>query len=144
MTAIEVRTRLLEAGIVTPSAFFADADYKPPRADWLTGEFDDWFRKCLAALQLEAWAAENWDCDDFADLYAVLARICHRRTAGSAGTGLPVGILWFQQRQRGAGGHAINLAVTSDLGVVFPEPQAAKTLLKLQNEEKASAWLAKL
>lgn len=142
MTSAEVRIALLQAGIVTPSVFVADVAYKPCRSDWLTGEFDEWFRKALDALGLREWSPENGDCDDYADLYSVLARICHRRTAGSAGTGLPVGILWFNRQ--GIGSHAGNLAITSDQGVVFPEPQSAKTVLKLHNEEKASSALVKL
>lgn len=141
-TAQEIRIALIEAGIVTPSVFVADSTYKPCRSDWLVGEYDQWFRSALKALGLEQWSAENGDCDDYADLYSVLARICHMRTSGSKGTGLPVGVLFFNKNR--LGGHAINVAVTSDQGVVFPEPQAAKTLLKLHNEEKMSAWLAKL
>lgn len=142
MTQAEVRTALINAGVVTPCTFLADTYYKPCRADWLTGEFDDWFRAALKALDLEKWVEENGDCDDKACLYSVLARICHAKTPGSAGTALPVGELWFTQKT--GGGHAVNVAVTSDQGVVFIEPQIRKTVLRLHNDEKASAFLAKL
>lgn len=141
LTSAQLRTHILAAGITAPSILTADATYKAPLASWLLREFDQYFRQYLTAMRLQLWAAENWDCDDFSDLYAVLAKICHRRTPGSDGTGLPVGVIWYMQE--GVGAHSIVSAFTSDLGLIFIEPQRARTRLMPTPQEKGFAWLAK-
>jgi hypothetical protein len=122
-------------------ARLADASYAPPRLDWLTGEFDRWYRQALRAFAIEAYVAESGDCDDYADLYAALARICHRRMPDSAGAGLPVGVLHYVSL---AGPHAVVLAITSDAGVVAIEPQRPGHVLTLTRAERSSAWLLKI
>ncbi len=132
---------LAHAGLSHAAAPLADSAYQPPTRDWLTGEFYAWYRSCLFQLGCTGYKAENWDCDDFADLFAAFARICHRRTSPNAGAALPVGILWYVAA--GRGGHAVNVALTSDHGLVVIEPQSGN-LLTLTPEEAASAWLLKL
>lgn len=141
LTSAQLRTHILAAGISTPTVLTGDLSYKAPLASWLLGEFDDYFRQCLTALGLQTWAAENWDCDDFADLYATLAKICHQRTPGSDGTGIPVGVIWYLQE--GTGPHAVNAAITSDQGLIFIEPQRSRARLRPTDKEKGHAWFAK-
>lgn len=137
LTAADLRLQLALAGMTAP-AFIADAAYLLPRADWLLGEFEKYYRASLHALVGSDWSAERWDCDDFADLYAILARICHRRTPGSERTGLAVGSLWYTRP--GVGGHAINVALTSDKGLIFIEPQQPANQISLSATDRSTAW----
>ena len=131
---------LANEGLLRAVIKLGDADYNTPRADWLLGEFEGWFRDALRRLGIEAYVDEAGDCDDYADLYAVLARVCHRRMPKCAGTALPVGVLHY--RTSAGNGHAINVALTSDRGLLYIEPQTGKTVT-LTAEEKRSAWLLK-
>lgn len=140
LTAAQLRLYLASAGISPPSLLTADRGYKAPTAAWLEGTFLTWFRVVLAELSLTKWAAEKWDCDDFADLYACMARVCHARSPGADGFGLAVGVLWFTQAT--GGGHAIIIAYTADRGLVTIEPQTGKAIT-LKATEAQSAWLAK-
>lgn len=135
--------RLIEARLwhAVPRGQLADAAYAPPRRDWLLGEFASFFRQSLVALGASTYTAESGDCDDYAALYAALARLCHRRTPGHAGAGLPVGVVWYPQRT--GGGHAVNVAITSDAGVIFIEPQTQRQI-ELTPEECSSARLVVL
>lgn len=139
-----VQAELLRAGVFHASASvrLGDAFYAPPALDWLLKEFDRWYRQMLLRLGIVPYVAEAGDCDDYADLYACLARVCHRRMPGVEGAALPVGILHYEAA--GLGPHAINVALTSDRGLVFIEPQRVGTVLNLSAEERRSAWLLKL
>lgn len=135
---------LMNAGLghAWPKRPLADAAYAPPRADWLLGEFDAWFRTCLARLGIVPYLPEAGDCDDYAALYSVLARVCHRMMPAPGGYALPIGELYYVAEGRGP--HAINIAVTSDRGVIFIEPQLPGRTLNLTPAERSSAWLLKL
>lgn len=140
-----MRLNLAVAGLAhaLPSGALADAAYAPPRADWLLGEFASWYRQCLQRLELAAYVAESGDCDDYASLYASLARICHRRGwAGEQPAALPVGELHYFAAALGP--HAVVVALTSDLGVVVIEPQDPTRVLQLTSAERSSAWLCKI
>jgi hypothetical protein len=132
-----LRAELIRGGLLHAAAPFSDATYAPPKLSWLTGEFDRWFRQSLNALKIAPYVPESGDCDDYAALYAALAKVCHRRMADSEGAGLPVGILHYVSAQ---GPHAIVVALTSDRGLVFIEPQNGDEFL-ITTEERASAWL---
>jgi predicted transglutaminase-like cysteine proteinase len=116
----------------------ADATYAPPRFDWLIGEFDHWFRQSLNALGIAPYVPEAGDCDDYAALYVALAKVCHRRMPGCAGTALPIGFLHYVSAN---GPHAVVVAITSDVGLVVLEPQIPGKLLDLTQAERKSAWL---
>jgi hypothetical protein len=139
--ADQLRLELTGAGIPDFAIWLGDAAYLPPARDWLVGDFYRWFHGCIGALGVSSYRREAWDCEDFADLFAAFARICHRRTSPDSRAGLPVGILYYV-REAG-GGHAINVALTSDHGVTFIEPQNGE-LLSLTPAEKASTWLLKI
>lgn len=130
---------LVMAGYRSPVV--ADGAYAPPRSDWLTGDFYAWFRSALFSLGATSYKPEAWDCDDYADLFSALARICHRRTAPDSGTALPVGVVHF--RQKSGGGHAVVVALTSDRGLIHIEPQTGE-IITVTEAEAASAWLVKL
>lgn len=129
-----MRVGLLHA--LTPPG---DATYSAPKSSWLLGEYAAWLEKALAALGCATYTPESGDCDDFADLYAVLARIAHRRTPGSAGSALAVGTLFYTQDK--GGGHAINVVYTSDLGLIFVEPQTCKRVTLSATELKSAIRL---
>ena len=137
---VSIAVMLAQAGFRQPITFLGDATYAPPRSDWLTGEFAAWFRSALFALNVGTYKPEAWDCDDYTDLYAALARLCHRRTSADTGTALPVGVMHYRSPQ---GPHAAVVAITSDRGLVAVEPQTG-ALLTLTPAEAATAWLVKL
>lgn len=140
-----MRLNLAVAGFAhaLPAGALADAMYAPPRADWLRGEFAGWFRQCLQRMEIASYVPEAGDCDDFAALYASLARICHRRGwAGGQPAALPVGELHYVSSELGP--HAVVVAVTSDQGVIVIEPQDPARVLTLSSAERSSAWLCKL
>lgn len=141
ITSNELRTKLLQAGIPNAAIYLGDATYQSPKADWILGEFDDWFRSVLTALDL-GYSTDRWDCEDFSDLYASLARICHRKTADAQAAGLPVGILWYTPKT--GAGHAVVVAHTSDRGLLFIEPQTAATEITLNRTQAESCWLCKI
>lgn len=123
LTGHQLRATLIAAGI-PPAAIWPLSDnvYMPCRAAWLTGDFHRWFMKTLEALDVRAYSSESHDCDDFADLFAALARVTHRRTVGpGVAAALPIGRINFQTLPGTY--HAITWAMTSDRGVIFPEPQ---------------------
>lgn len=125
-----------------PKGILRDERYAPPRADWLLREFDFWFRSCLPKLGMAAYLPECADCDDYAELYATLAQVCHRSMPGRGGepAGFPVGPLYFHPRG-GQGGHAVVVAMTSDEGLLVIEPQQPGKRLHLSTAEKQSAKL---
>lgn len=135
-----IRAVLANAGYGNADIRLADNTYAAPTRDWLTGDFYGWFQAVLFAFSCTRYKPESEDCDDFADLFSTFARICHRRTSPDCGAALPVGILWYQSPM---GYHAVNIALTSDHGLVVIEPQNGN-VLTLTPEQVASAQLIKL
>lgn len=132
----------MAAGIKNGAIFLNDSNYVAPHSSWLLGEYDSWFSSVIETLGL-AYSTDMWDCDDFADLYSSLARICHRKTKGALiDHGLPVGIIHFQQAN--GGGHAVVAAFTSDKGLLFIEPQLRANVVPMTKENLSSAWLFKI
>lgn len=111
--------------IVEPS----DARYAPMNSEWLRLEFHRYFARTMAILYErpfeKLYHAEDVDCDDFADLFAALARVAHRRTMArdfpDLKAALPIGRFNFWPNNEGK--HAICWAYSSDRGLIFPEPQ---------------------
>lgn len=141
INANDLRRVLLQAGIPNGAIYLGDGEYQAPKANWLLDEFDDWFRSMLTALDL-GYSTDMWDCEDFSDLYAALARICHRKTPEATAAGLPVGILWYAQAPDA--GHAIVVAYTSDRGLIFIEPQIRGKEVTLDQSETKTCWLCKI
>ena len=135
-----VAAALMQAGYPASATHISDLAYSPPRCDWLTGEFAAWFRSALFALNISTYKAEAWDCDDYADLFAALARMCHRRTSPDSGTALPIGVIHYRAS---SGPHAVVIALTSDRGLVAIEPQTGG-LITVNAVEAFGAWLVKV
>jgi hypothetical protein len=137
LTNAQVRQALVAAGI-PPAAIWplSDSLYLPCLADWVTGDYHRWFVKARTALGIEAYEPESGDCDDAADLFATLARVAHRRTPEGKGAALPIGRINFSPSP--AVYHAINWALTSDHGVIFPEPQVLFRVERLSVLQLAS------
>jgi Agglutinin C-terminal len=127
----------MRVGVLHAAVPLADRIYTPPKSEWLLTAYDAWFRQCLAGLNSLSYVAEAHDCDDFAQFYATFAKICHRKMGLK--TALPIGIFYYEKE--GQGKHAINVAYTSDLGLIFIEPQQRGTIVNLTNKEKLSSWL---
>lgn len=134
-----LQATVLRAGLLHALAPLADASYALPKLGYLLGPYASWFREALGKLGAADYMPESGDCDDFADLYATLARIAHRRTSGSKGTALAIGVLYYTQDK--GGGHAINAAVTPDFGLVFIEPQTGKQVFLSPTELKSATHL---
>lgn len=126
LTTEQVRSCLIAAGIPAWSIVeLSDATYKAPLADWLTGDFHRWFFRALKALDIDQYEPEGGDCDDFCDLFCVLARVAHRRTPEGKGHALPIGRINFSKFPGHAvpERHVLVWAMTPDRGLIFPEPQ---------------------
>ena len=143
VTASQLRTHLLGAGVLSPAVYLADSIYQPPTIDWLLGVFDPWFRKALFAFGITKWSEEAADCDDWADLYASMAKIAHKNTAGHEGTALPVGIVWFHNWEGTGAAHAVVVALCADRLIHFIEPQTGKELYP-SDQQKVDTWLVKI
>lgn len=135
--AVDVAAVLMTSGLVRTLPRLNDAEYALPSCGWLLDSFYPWFRSFLQAFGVLEYRAEAGDCDDYAALYAALARLCHRRMAGSTGTGLAVGYMHYLTANGTS--HAVVVAITSDRGPVFIEPQTGLTV-SLSDAERASAW----
>lgn len=142
ITARELDLELLRAGLfhARPTGYL-DMRYAPPKSDWLTCEFYQFFRQTMAALGQLAYMPEAGDCDDFADQFTTWAKTCHRRMKQHEHAGLPVGSLFYRQDTGGA--HAVVVAITSDLGLCVIEPQTGK-IITLSEKEKLSCWHIRL
>lgn len=115
-----------------------DETYSAPRSDWLLKDFSVWYKDVLNRLGAGTYLAEAQDCDDFADSFKVFAAICHRRTGVK--TALSVGVMHYFPREMT--GHAINIALTSDKGIIYIEPQTGN-MINLTEKEKKSACLVR-
>lgn len=76
------------------------------------------------------WTAEGMDCDDIALLFHAFVVQERYRAIHDGKTGwLPwaLGQCWGYKFQGEDGGHAINIAITRDAGVILIEPQNDKT-----------------
>ena len=112
-----LRSQLQNIGIRC-SLFMPDRQYAIPRLDWLLHGYGNWYKKVLRGLKIRGWQ-EQFDCDDFARLYADLCQACHA-VGNSQSEGIAVGKICYIPEDGGA--HAINMAYT-DEGIVFIEPQ---------------------
>jgi hypothetical protein len=133
-----LQAAVLREGFLAALIPAADQNYSAPKSDWLTRECFNWVTVILTRLKVLPYRPEAWDCDDFADTFKVFASVCHRRMG--VNTGLAVGVIHYTSEKQGP--HAINMALTSDLGLVFFEPQTGK-LVTLTPEEKKSIWHAR-
>lgn len=120
--------------------FVADSTYKAPTLQYLLNDFAPWFKQAMFNLGFIKWGEERADCDDWADLYATMAKVAHKNTEASEGTALPVGVVWYRAP---AGGHAIVVALCADAQIHFIEPQNGLEL-QLTDAERTSAYLVKV
>lgn len=128
ITANQYHGELVELGIPPfRIAEMDDAVFMPMQSSWLLGGFHRWYFRALEAFDIRPFADEAGDCDDFTGLFCSLARIAHRRTPEGKGTALPVRRFNFARIPSAIGAaqqrHAIVIARTSDLGLIFVEPQ---------------------
>lgn len=133
MSAGVVMAELMRAGILHAATPMADASYDFPKSGWVVGEYYKWFRQVLSALQSSAYVNEAWDCDNYADAFKLFADVAHNRMKRA--TGIAVGVLFYQKE--GAGGHAINVVITSDRGLLFVEPQSGEFVTLTEKERKS-------
>ena len=117
----------------------ADTDYYKVDKDWLLGPWYNYYKKLLSGLNIKGWS-EDFDCDNFADLYMATVQVCHKVNNVDKG-GLAVGVVWYVQDS--GGGHAINVAVINAMSeLLFIEPQSGEVLC-LTNTEFRSIYFVR-
>lgn len=107
-----------------PNIIVGDGSYAMPTSSWLFGKFKSWYFTMLGALKSSGYSAQ-WDCDDFASIFRVMAQICHAQTRTRPEEGIAVGELFYMMDS--GGGHAICCAFTEN-GLIFIEPQTGEQL----------------
>ena len=136
----EIATLLqVNEGVPFGAVKIGDRDYRSPKLSWLLEDFATVLGAWCWKLDL-AYSDSEWDCEDFADFYSLLARAAHRQTPGNKGYGLPVGCAHGMLSISGA--HAIVMAHTSDHGIVWIEPQTGGRIHPTRKQLE-SIWLIK-
>lgn len=138
LTGDELRALVNGIGI-TCTMMTCDATYNTPTKEWLLNTFYKAVSRMFKFVGLPTWR-EDWDCDDFARLYATHAQILHARDTKSTAQGLAVGEFWYKPDS--GGGHAINIAVIGPSTIIFIEPQTGAEL-KLSSSEIKSAFFVR-
>ena len=129
---------LLNAGATTPAG---DAGYAEVNSAWLASYYDS-FRNSLFREGVVKWDA-RFDCNHFADAYAVLAQLkffAENFQSRTSAQTLAIGVVWYRRDVDG-GGHAINCALT-ERGTVYIEPQTG-TQVTLSPSEIASRFFVR-
>lgn len=105
----------------TAMIYGADASYACVDEDWLLDVYHPWFVRICKRMKVWKYRANN-DCDNFADLYRVLAGVCH---AQSDEKKVPQGIAVLRvSYKRDVGGwHANNAVFVGLKRRIFIEPQ---------------------
>lgn len=138
ITGDELEQFLISQGIRPEVIFIADDVYALPDRDWIAGEFAQALAPKLEVL-VGPFVPEESDCDDFADVTACFARICHRKTlARPRESSIALGEFWYTRAD--GGGHAISILVprvNGQLALAFFEPQW-RQLVTLSQPEIAS------
>jgi hypothetical protein len=139
----------LTYGIPGPTNIaIADETYWMPTRQKLE---DLWTSTLLWQYQ---YSAEYMDCDDFALLlHALIVRdrykqINEHKVPKGEWYSWAIGQCWGSRFKNNEGGHAINIAFTSDEGVLLLEPQALPATLKLNiwkpNKDEDQPFFIKL
>ena len=113
------------------TVILADGDYAAPTSEFL---FEDplWVDHWRGVIMTMDYAAKH-DCDDFAFEYKVCISRYHAES-DFPNDGFAVGVLFYCVGGDSTKGHAINWALTEDVGLVFIEPQTGKQV-ELTKEE---------
>lgn len=88
-----------------------------------------------------AWLREIWDCDDFAFQFMCHIRnhvyelIVDSRIHGPDAAQWAVGECWGTRFRKQDTGHAINVAITEDAGVLLIEPQTDEIWEPIRGED---------
>ena len=141
MKSGELEIFLSNQGVTSCDGIQMDENYIHPTRGWLFATFAEALADNLFELGLSKWAAEAWDCDNFATTAYVFAQACHARTSHDSDAGLAFGI--FLYHPSAGGGHAINFAVIYEgnpgvAKLVFFEPQTGQEV-KLKPDEMVGA-----
>lgn len=115
-----------------------DSEYDHATRTWLLGAFAEATRKNLKGLGLADYAAEAWDCDDFAWTVASLGRMNHRISGRGKTTKRALALGWMGYQVDGGGGHAIVFAIVKKAtghDVMFIEPQNGKEITLSRSEK---------
>jgi len=134
LTAVEITDVLFKKGI-TRDVVIRDSSYACPQKQWLLYPYYNYYVKILKSFGVASYRSD-WDCDDFASLYANVAQICHRKMT-SGKEGLAVGECYYKKENGEY--HAVNVAIVENNDIVFVEPQTGGEL-ELNSCEKASIF----
>lgn len=145
LSAAEIESLMITRGfgslIASPQFSFSDATYSLPTLSWVTGPFAESLKANLKLLGLDIFADEEWDCDDFANLTACIAKACHRLTTKQSAnqkTGLAFGwISYLDLTTFPPVFHRANMAVALAGGqptIMFFEPQTAMQINLTEDE----------
>ena len=111
----------------------------PDNAYWLLKRKDVEWILSDTWINKYGYIAEGFDCDDSAMLFhafCIQERYKRMQEAGKTGW-LPfaIGQAWGTRFQGKETGHAINIAISSDEGIIFMEPQNDKTWVADSNRD---------
>jgi len=115
-----------------------DIRYRCPPEPWLVDKVGEEYQQQAFNNGIRAYHKEDWDCDERAMLYCVVARAVHRNEIWSPYCGLAVGLVAYYIDGDPQRGHAICWAVADRDGkpvVVFVDPGEEPTLVKLSDKE---------
>lgn len=146
-----------DSGIDPAVLYIADTNYWTATRRWIVGKFAPAWDEFAAPLLIK-WQSEFSDCDDWAGLGAVFARIKHARTMRAMIAdgrlrdpgeipALAVGEFWYQVGGDPDKGHAIMRWVAREKGEwvnVFFEPQPPSHVVGLTRQEVESCGLSRM
>lgn len=115
-----------------------DKNYAQPTTHWLFQEYRPWFEKKTFELGVSSWR-DQWDCDDFASLYRILAQVCHSLTHTRTEEGLAVGEVKYL-RESSKQYHMINCAFTEQ-GLIYIEPQKCLQIHLSETELQSRSYV---
>ena len=147
MNRFDIRNTLADAGVNHTTVLLLDSDYMLPTQGWVHGEFASALQTVLAALGLEDWVEEAWDCDKFSRFAFAYAGVLWGKTIGRPKTGLAFGTVCYVDK-RMMGGHCINVFLWRDddgiarVQFVEPQQQLGGRLVekKMDADEIKSIW----
>lgn len=134
----DLRTILLKHGIDMRHVYAADATYALVSPKWVEKTFFPWWRSLRFAFGLTSWERKN-DCDNFARAAAAAMHDCHALTEEGEADAPAAGEVWYITKE--GTGHAINVIITADQGLLFFEPQSGAQKKLTEGEIKSCYYV---